>query len=41
MMCIFLLMNLTEMTYLSIYEIEYLVKLDKQMTTLVKMANGF
>jgi len=37
----YLLMNLTSMTYLTIYQIEYLVKLDKKMSTFVKMANGF
>jgi len=29
------------MTYLIICQIEHLVKLDKKMTTLIKMANGF
>jgi hypothetical protein len=42
MTCVFfLLVNLIKVTYLIIYQIEHLVKLDKKMTTLVKMANGF
>jgi len=28
------------MTYLTIYQIKYLVKLNKKLTSLVKMANG-
>jgi hypothetical protein len=39
-MCIFKLMNLIRMTYLTIYQVENLVKLNKNLTTLVKMANG-
>jgi hypothetical protein len=37
----FLLVNLIKLTYLIICQIEHLVKLDKKMTTLVKMTNGF
>jgi len=37
----FLLVNLIKVTYLIICQIEHLVKLDKKMTTLVKMTNGF
>jgi hypothetical protein len=37
----FILVNLIKMTYLTIYQIEYLVKLNKKLTTLVKMVNGF
>jgi hypothetical protein len=40
-MCIFLLMNLIRMTYLTIYQIEHPIKFNKTLTTLVKMANGF
>jgi hypothetical protein len=29
------------MTYLSIYQIEYPIKLNKRLTTLIKMTNGF
>jgi hypothetical protein len=29
------------MTYFTIYQIERLIKLDKKLTTLVKMTNGF
>jgi hypothetical protein len=34
-------MNLIKMTYLIIYQIEHLVKLNKKLTTLVKMVKGF
>jgi hypothetical protein len=37
----FLLVNLTKVTYLIICQIEHLIKLDKKMTTLAKMTNGF
>jgi hypothetical protein len=37
----FLLVNLIKITYLTIYQIEHLVKLDKKMTTLSKMINDF
>jgi hypothetical protein len=36
----FLLVDLTKMTYLTICKIEHLVKLDKKITTLVKMTIG-
>ncbi len=39
-MYIFLLMNLTKMTYLIIYQIEHPMKLNKTLTTLIKMVNG-
>ncbi len=39
--CDFLLMNLIKMTYLTIYEIEHSVKLNKKLTILVKMVNEF
>jgi len=29
------------MTYLTIYQIEYPIKLNKRLTTLIKMTNGF
>jgi hypothetical protein len=29
------------MTYLTIYQIEYQIKLNKRLTTLTKMTNGF
>jgi hypothetical protein len=38
--CIFKLMNLIRMTYLTIYQIEHLLKLNKKLTILVKMVNG-
>ncbi len=37
----FLLINLTKVIYLTICQIEHLVKLNKKMTTLVKITNGF
>ncbi len=37
----FLPIDLTKMIYLTICQIEHLVKLDKKMTTLVKMTNVF
>ncbi len=39
--CSHWLMNLIKMTYLIIYQIEHLVKLNKKLTTLVKMVKGF
>jgi hypothetical protein len=36
----FLLVNLIKMTYLTIYQIEHLINLNKKITALVKMANG-
>jgi hypothetical protein len=41
MTCVFLLVNLTKITYLTIGQIKCLVKLDKKMITLVKMINDF
>jgi hypothetical protein len=38
-MCIFWPINLVEKTYLTICSLEHIVKLDKNLTTLVKMAN--
>jgi hypothetical protein len=38
-MCIFQPVNLVEITYFTIYQLGHLVKLDKKMTTLVKMTN--
>jgi hypothetical protein len=40
MICVFLLMNLIKMIYLTIYKIEHLIMLNEKLTTLVKMANG-
>jgi hypothetical protein len=40
-MCIFLLVKLTKITYFTIYKIEISIKLNKNLTTLVKMVNGF
>jgi hypothetical protein len=40
-MCKFWLGNLIQMTYLTIYQIEHLVKLKKKITILIKMANEF
>jgi len=40
-MCIFLLLKLIKITYLTIYEIERLIKLNKNLATLVKMVNVF
>jgi hypothetical protein len=37
----FLLVTLTKVTYLTMCQIEHLIKLDKKMTILVKMNNGF
>jgi len=36
----FFLMNLNKVIYLTIYQIEHLIKLNKKLTTLVKMADG-
>jgi hypothetical protein len=36
----FLLVNLIKMIYLTICQIDHLVKLDKKMITLVKIING-
>jgi len=41
MMCIFLLMNLIKMTYLTIYQIEYLVNLDKKNDRLGQNGQSF
>ncbi len=41
MTCVFLTSELDKMTYLTICEIEHLVKLDQKKTILVKMTNGF
>jgi hypothetical protein len=40
-MCKFWLGDLIQMTYLTIYQIEHLVKLNKKFTILIKMANEF
>jgi hypothetical protein len=34
-------MNLIRITYLNVYQIEYPIKLNKRLTTLIKMTNGF
>jgi hypothetical protein len=39
MTCVFLLVNLIKVTYLT-YQFEHLVKLNKKMTTFLKMTNG-
>lgn len=41
MTCVIFTNYLIRMTYLTIYQIEYPIKLNKRLTTLIKMTNGF